>query len=345
LQVQAPRGPAQNTAMTMQQITLVSPALADANNGNWQTASRWAHMLASRYRVRVLPEWSAGDEDLLLALHARRSAASIEAWSRQRPHRPLVVVLTGTDLYGDVASDASARRSLELADRLVVLNETGIADLPARFRHKAVVCLQSCTQRKTLPKSSQVLRAVMVGHLRAVKDPRTYFNAARHLAAQPSVRLDHIGRSLEPELGQEAEALSLEFLGYRWLGELDHEDVRRRIQRAHVLVHPSLMEGGAHVVIEAIRSGTPVIASRIPGNVGLLGADYAGYFEPGDAKGLARLLLQCRVDAAMLSNLRAQCAVRSPLFDPARERQTLLQLVADLSDNFRNTDDASRQTP
>jgi putative glycosyltransferase (TIGR04348 family) len=255
-----------------------------------------------------------------------------------------MVVLTGTDLYGDITSDASAQRSLELADRLVVLNESGVEDLPARFRYKAVVCLQSCSQRKTLPKSSRVLRAVMVGQLRAVKDPRTYFIAARHLAAQPSIRLDHIGRSLEPELGQEAEALSLEFLGYRWLGELDHADVRRRIQRAHVLVHPSLMEGGAHAVIEAIRSGTPVIASRIPGNVGLLGADYSGYFEPGDAKGLARLLLQCRVDAGMLAKLRAQCTARSPLFDPAQERQTLLQLVSNLSDKPRNTDDPPRQT-
>jgi glycosyltransferase involved in cell wall biosynthesis len=58
---------------------------------------------------------------------------------------------------------------------------------------------------------------------------------------------------------------------YRWLGALPHESTRRRIQAAHVLVHSSRMEGGAHVVIEAVTSGTPVLASRIPGNLGLLG--------------------------------------------------------------------------
>jgi putative glycosyltransferase (TIGR04348 family) len=327
----------ENSSVRLKQIALVSPALADANNGNWQTALRWSRMLAGQYRVRLLAHWdgqddgddAAGDE-VLIALHARRSAASIEAWAKRTEHGPLVVVLTGTDLYRDIASDAQALHSLAVADRLVVLNECAIEDLPKAFQSKAVVCLQSSTARKTLPKNPRALRALMVGHLREEKDPRTYFNAARHLAAQPTIKLDHIGRSLQPELGQEAEALSQEGLGYQWLGELDHEAARRRIQRAHVLVHPSLMEGGAHAVIEAVRSGTPVLASRIPGNVGLLGRDYRGYFEPSDAKGLARLLLHCHEDADMLRSLQIQCAARSPLFEPAREQQTLLTLLAGL---------------
>jgi glycosyltransferase involved in cell wall biosynthesis len=94
------------------------------------------------------------------------------------------------------------------------------------------------------------------------------------------------------------------------------------------------MEGGAQVVMEAVCSGTPVLASRIDGNVGLLGADYAGYFEPGDAAGLAHLLRQTRASQGqphgLLARLAAQCAARAPLFAPAAERQSLLDLMAEL---------------
>jgi glycosyltransferase involved in cell wall biosynthesis len=90
------------------------------------------------------------------------------------------------------------------------------------------------------------------------------------------------------------------------------------------------MEGGAHVVIEAVRSGTPVIASRIDGNLGLLGQAYDGCFAPGDAAGLATLLQQARGDADMLPHLQAQCAARAPLFAPEAEAATLHQLLAGL---------------
>jgi glycosyltransferase involved in cell wall biosynthesis len=115
--------------------------------------------------------------------------------------------------------------------------------------------------------------------------------------------------------------------------------VRQRIQRAHVLVHTSHMEGGAHVIMEAITSGTPVLASRIPGNVGMLGEDYAGYFPPGDAAALADLLRRCatRPDApgsaagsVYLRQLKAQCARRAVLFAPAREQRSLHHLIQDL---------------
>ena len=42
-------------AQPIESVVIVTPALADANNGNWQTARRWARMLASAYRVQLLP--------------------------------------------------------------------------------------------------------------------------------------------------------------------------------------------------------------------------------------------------------------------------------------------------
>jgi putative glycosyltransferase (TIGR04348 family) len=316
--------------MARPSIVIVTPALAAANNGNWQTASRWAHMLGADYRVRLADQWSGGDEALMVALHARRSAAAVAAWRAAHPTRPLVLVMTGTDLYRDIESDVAAQRSLALADRLVVLQPLGIRSLPPQHRAKTVVCLQSSHPRQTLPKTTRHLRALMVGHLREEKAPQTYFDAALALAGRSDIQLDHIGAALDPALGAAAQATARAQPHYRWLGALPHATTLRRIQRAHVLVHCSRMEGGAHVVIEAIVSGTPVLASRIDGNVGLLGADYPGLFDFGDAAGLATLLQRCRDEPGMLPALARHCAARAADYHPQRERQTLRTLLASL---------------
>jgi putative glycosyltransferase (TIGR04348 family) len=311
-------------------IVIVTPALADANNGNWQTARRWARFLSAAYRVRLAARWDAGDEALMIALHARRSAASVAAWRQVHPARPLLLVLTGTDLYRDIELDADAQRSLQAADALVVLNSLGPRRLPQALRARCEVVLQSCNARQTLPKTGRHLRALMVGHLREEKDPLTYLRAAQRLYARRDLRFDHIGDALDPALGEQAAALAARQSNYRWLGALAYAAVRRHIQAAHVLVHASRMEGGAHVVIEAVRSGTPVLASRIDGNVGLLGDEYRGYFPAGDDAALAALLQRCRDDPDMLSGLRAQTDTRAALFAPATEAANLQGIVARL---------------
>ena len=316
--------------MRSSDIVIVTPALADANNGNWQTARRWADMLSQAYCVRLAAGWDGGDEALMIALHARRSAASVAQWRALRPRAALVVVLTGTDLYRDIVHDAHAQASMRSADRLVVLNELGGRSVPAGLQAKVQVILQSCAARQTQSKTVRHLRALMVGHLRAEKSPQTYFDAVRRLAHRGDSLLDHVGAALEPELGVQASSLMSTCPHYRWLGPLPHESARRRIQAAHVVVHPSRMEGGAHVIIEAVRSGTPVIASRIDGNVGLLGELYEGYFPLDDDGALATLLQRLRDDPAMLVRLKQQCEARAALFDPARERKSLLELCAGL---------------
>ncbi|OGA97386.1 MAG: glycosyl transferase family 1, partial [Burkholderiales bacterium RIFCSPHIGHO2_12_FULL_61_11] len=248
----------------------------------------------------------------------------------------LAMVLTGTDLYRDIHSDEAAQRSLALAQRLVVLQGRGPDALPAALRPKARVIFQSTRARQALVKSQKHLRAVMVGHLRDEKSPQTLFAAARLLKDDPTLFIDHIGDALEPALGEAARATAAACPHYRWLGGLAHEATRRRIQRAHVLVHASRIEGGAHVIMEAVCSGTPVLASRIAGNQGMLGDDYVGYFELDDAQALAGLLRRCRDSqtnpgsAGWLARLNAQCAQRARLFTPDAERAALLQLVTEL---------------
>jgi putative glycosyltransferase (TIGR04348 family) len=325
---------------TPARIVIVSPALADANNGNWQTARRWQELLAP-HEVRIVKNWpdpaarraKARPDDVMLALHARRSAGSIAAWAaRPAGSQGLAVVLTGTDLYRDIQADENARRSLALAAQLVVLQERGPDDMPAGLRDKTRVIFQSSTALPPADKPAvgTQLRAVMVGHLREEKSPQTLFEAAHLLAGEAGLFIDHIGEALDAALGEQARATAAACPHYRWLGGQPHAATRRHIQRAHVLVHTSRMEGGAHVVMEAVLSATPVLASRIPGNIGMLGEDYAGYFAPGNAQALADLLKRCRQDAGWLVQLQAQCALRAPLFAPEAEAAALHQLVQDL---------------
>jgi putative glycosyltransferase (TIGR04348 family) len=330
--------------MSRPSVVIVSPAGAAANNGNWHTASRWQELLAPVLDVRVARQWPDGEErgeTVLLALHARRSADSVQAWARVHGECGLAVVLTGTDLYQDICVDAQAQLSLALANRLVVLQELGVEALPQEWRDKARVIYQSMPLQPPVPKDAELLQALMVGHLREVKSPQTLFQAARLLAGHGEIRIDHIGEALEPALGEQALATQRDCPNYRWLGALPHEETRERIRRAHLLIHASVVEGGANVIMEAVCSATPVLASRIPGNVGMLGDDYQGYFPHGDAAELADLLLRCRQgqqapaegpSPALLARLGAQCALRAPLFAPAAERAALLRLVAELMD-------------
>jgi putative glycosyltransferase (TIGR04348 family) len=329
-------------------IVIVTPALAEANNGNWQTAQRWRALLAP-HAVRIVQQWPDADarpasespdqrDQVMLALHARRSAGSVAAWAARQPAGAsgLAVVLTGTDLYRDIHADAEAQKSLALAAQLVVLQSSGPDALSADLQAKTRVIFQSCAALPAVskPPATTQLRALMVGHLRHEKSPQTLFATARLLKDEAQLFIDHVGDALDPTLGAAALATAAACPNYRWLGSQPYTTTRRHIQRAHVLVHASLIEGGAHVVMEAVLSGTPVLASRIPGNVGMLGDDYAGYFEPGDAAGLAQLLKRCRGVAGAgdewLAQLNAQCALRAPLFSPEAERAALLQLVRDL---------------
>ena len=245
----------------------------------------------------------------------------------------LGLVLTGTDLYRDIAHDPQAQRSLDLAKSLVVLQGLGANALPPQHQSKTRVIYQSTGTRQTLAKTNRHLRVVMVGHLREEKDPLTLMAAARLLPPDSRILIDHIGAPLDARLGDAAQATQAQCPHYRWLGAVPHTQTLQRIQRAHLLVHTSRLEGGAHVLMEAICSGTPVLASRIDGNLGLLGADYAGLFEAGDAQGLVDLLLRCRAPQnqnALVAHLGHQCALRAPLFEPQAERAALHRWVQDL---------------
>jgi putative glycosyltransferase (TIGR04348 family) len=287
-------------------------------------------MLRDRYTIIVQTEWSGEPADALIALHARRSAASVALYREREPQRKLAVVLTGTDLYKDLPGSAEATRSLDLADFIVVLQEDAPHLLPAAWRRKAQVIFQSAPALAPRRRGTQRLDCVVVGHLREEKDPRTLFRACALIAPHVDLRIRHIGAPLDPDLGQEARALALRDPRYRYSGPLPRGLTRAAIAAAHVLIHPSVVEGGANVIVEAVTAGTGVIASRISGNVGMLGQDHPGYFAAGDERALARLLVRAWEDRAYRRALLAASARRKPLFAPGKEQRAIRALVKSL---------------
>ena len=297
-------------------ISLVTPAGPGLRNGNRHTALRWAAFLrAAGHRVEVSTEDISDAADLMLALHARRSYPSIRNFSRK-----LVVALTGTDIYRDIRISPEARASLEFADRLIVLQPKALEELPARFRRKARVVVQSSATRLRHAPPKQTFRLCVIGHLRGEKDPLRTLAALAHVPGD--VEVVQIGSLLDQRLTPHSNDPR-----YRWLGGLPHARALRWLASSHAMVISSRMEGGANVVCEAMRIGVPVLASRISGNVGLLGARYAGYFPLEDTRALATLITKARDNGAFYRTLERQIARLRPLVDPRREARALLSAV------------------
>lgn len=263
----------------------------------------------------------------MIALHARRSATSIEAFATCFPHRPLVVVLTGTDLYRDIRTDEPARRSLVLASRLIVLQQEGLLELPAAQASKAMVIYQSARALRPGRRSSRFFDLALVGHQRPEKDPLTAVRALLRLSGDLTVRLFHVGAALDKGLAAEVAALGARDSRYYCLGALPQAETRQRIKQCRLLLLPSLMEGGANVLIEAVTSGVPVLGSDIAGNRGMLGADYPGWFPVGDDARLADLIRAAMHDPEYYAALSRLCAERVSLFSPARECAAVCSLI------------------
>lgn len=311
-------------------ITLITPSAGRSRTGNRHTAYRWATFLRQLgHRVKVQTEWDGVPADLMLALHARRSHDSIRRFAETFPHRPLVLALTGTDLYRDIRHDAAAQLSMQLATRMIVLQDQGLHELTPALQAKTRVIYQSATPVKAQPRLKMRFQVCVIGHLREEKDPFRCALALRHLPASSKIHVIQLGRALSAEMAGEAQRLMQADSRFRWLGELPHWQTLKRLARSHLMVISSRMEGGANVICEALAAEVPVIASDISGNIGMLGTDYAGYYRYGDERALAQLLWRAESDADFYARLQTQCAARRPLFTPEQERTGLERLLAE----------------
>jgi putative glycosyltransferase (TIGR04348 family) len=315
------------------QICLVTPAPGRSRGGNRVTAQRWSRLLRGLgHRVDLATEYRGGRCDVLVALHARRSFPSVERFHRDHPDRPVILALTGTDLYGDLRVDPQAQRALEMAARVVLLQPLGLDELPDAVRAKARVIYQSATPPPGPHRPRRgVFEVCVLGHLRPVKDPLRAAAASRLLPASSRIEITHVGAALTPEMKAAARAEAAANPRYRWLGELPRWKGLRILARSRLLALTSRMEGGANVISEAVVAGVPVVASRIPGSIGLLGEEYPGYFPAGDTEALARLLHRAETTPEFYEWLRVWCAGRASLFDPERERESWARLIGEAS--------------
>lgn len=302
-------------------IHMICPAPRGSLYGNRVTAQRWASILRRLgHRLAITQQYAGEPCDLLIALHARRSAEAAWDFRRRHPEKPLLVVLTGTDVYRDIHRSRKAQRSLEIADRLVVLQPLAIEELHPELRSKARVIYQSAVPtRSRAARRNESFDACVLGHLRSVKDPLRAAYASRLLPASSRVRVLQAGEAMEEEMARKAGAEEARNRRYRWLGPLPRWKARRLIRSSRLMILSSRMEGGANAISEAVVDHVPVLASRISGSVGLLGEDYPGYFAAGDTAALARLLLRAESDPGFYADLKSRCSRLAPLFRPSRE--------------------------
>ncbi len=314
-------------------IVLITPEGPTSRTGNRVAASRWARILRRLgHRTRISSAYDGAPADVMVAVHAWRSAEAIERFKSKYPARPVVLQLSGTDIYHYLDADpVPTLRSMELADRLVALNDLAWRVVPKRLHLRLCIIHQSAEPLPSPRRPSE--RAVIVsviGHLRDVKDPLRAAEAARLLPADSRVRIEQVGRAYTPDWAARARAEMASNSRYSWRNDVPAAGVRRLLARSHAMVISSLSEGGANVISEAVVVGVPILASRVDGNVGLLGAGYPGYFPVGDTQALADLLQRLEREPRFAARLGKAIGQRASLFRPARETAAWRRLLAGL---------------
>lgn len=295
------------------------------------TALRWQGFLGELgYSAEVTESWSGGDAGLLIALHAYRSHQSIVAFKKQYPSRPIVLILTGTDIYRDIANHSEVIESMEMADRLIVLQSSAIHSVPAHLQHKVQVIYQSVEIDVKDSVTKEGFLVSVIGHLRDEKDPFCVVRSLPLLPADSKITVKHLGQAMNLQMIDQATNFNATIDRYEWLGEVSHADALKVLSNSCLMVISSRMEGGAHVVSEAIALGIPVIASDIPGNRGLLGEDYPGYYPVGNEGELATLLYRAEMVPTFYASLQKHIDLRRELITPAREKQSINELVSAL---------------
>ena len=328
-------------------IVIVTPAPPDSRYGNRITAVRWARILRRLgNHVSISQKYDAEPCDLLVALHARKSHSSLITFRRHNPSAPIIVALTGTDLYRDISTNHRAQESLDVANRIVVLQPKATERLRQSWRKKTRLIYQSVEDRQTSTsaQSNSAKRrqnnaeaqsygnfdVCVIAHLRAVKDPFRTAMAARSLPNSSKVRVLQIGGAMTAAMAKRAIKEMDTNERYRWLDEQPQSRVRSILSKSSLCVLSSRLEGGANVLSEAIAARVPILASRVDGNVGILGKDYPGYFEVGNTAQLARLLTRAETSPAYLAELAAWTKSLAGLADPSREEKAWSDLINEL---------------
>lgn len=310
-------------------ILLITPARPGSRSGNRATATRWAKRLREMgHRVDIAHDYHGQAAGMMIALHAWRSAESIQKFRQQFPDRPLIVAITGTDVYRFLHSHPETTiRSMQYADQLVGLHDLIADALPLDLRDKVNVIYQSAQPISMRNPYKRFFHVSVLGHLRDEKDPLRPALAASLLPTSSRIQVHHYGKAHTAEWFNRAKHEMASNARYTWHQEIPYYHIRQVYRRTQLLVLPSNMEGGANVISEAVVAGIPIIASNIEGSIGLLGRDYPGYYQVRDEQALAKVLLRAETDTLFYRQLEQHCIARQSMFSEDQERNGWRQVL------------------
>ncbi len=197
------------------------------------------------------------------------------------------------------ALDRFANR--RLVDRVIAVSERLRIELTDAYPEEKLRCIhngidvethrsrsQKPIDREQLGVGRDEFAVGVVGRLTAVKGIDVFLESARQIAqANPAARFVVVGdgplrRTLERQAGEQGLSGRVIFLGHR-------DDAARLVGALDLLMIPSRSEGIPMVLLEALASETPVVASRVGGIPEVVEDRRHGLLcAPGDAGALAR---------------------------------------------------------
>ncbi|MFT5129761.1 MAG: glycogen(starch) synthase [Rhodothermales bacterium] len=205
----------------------------------------------------------------------------------RRSRGPFIVSLRGADVPGH--QPEQLRRQHQLAGPVirflwkraaaVVANSAGLADTATRFAPDIPVAIvPNGVDTSFFAPSVKPLRTpqmLYVGRLSQEKGVDCLLQAVAKLEGDWQLGI----------VGDGPERPALEAMAddrVRFLGWQDKAKLRQRYQEASIFVLPSRYEGMANVVLEAMASGLPVVATTVGGNAELIVPGETGWLVPPD---------------------------------------------------------------
>ncbi len=314
--------------MSLLDVLIYSPYHTDDVAGNTVTAQRLARQLGEseeeKWAVKIItPQDELVQARCLIVLNAWRSRQVIERFQEKNPEASVVIILTGTDINHEKIHDDQweVRQTMAKVDRLVVLQAEAVKNLPVELKSKCEVILPSVNLPPGLKHQGSEggqFRVILAGRFRPEKRPELVLAACRDLPSNTELSLEWYGAMTSDQAAH-----------FSWKGEVCQQELWQEIALSDAFLNASSEEGGANAVCEAIALGVPVIASRISGNIGLLGRCYPGYFEEGE---LSSFLEKVSQDRVLYGEMKAAVIERQPLFDDRQESQAWRSLVRALRD-------------
>ena len=304
---------------------------------NWLRLKDWV-----RYGLRVFEAYveREGRPDIVHA-HGADPAGLLAAEIRQRYKTPMVL----TEHSSRLALGAGGRTREVVASRAIAAADAGIAVSPHLAARLASympeprggwLSIPNCVARAFLEasrpaKPAEGFRLLTVGNLVPIKGHDVLLRSfARAFGGESDVSL-HIGGQGVADRDLRRLAARLELGGrVRFLGALTREEVLREMLGCNTFVLPSRFETFGVVLVEALATGTPVVATRTGGSESIVDDRMGILVEPDDVEGLAGALRWMRREWSRFDATALRDDARSR-FGPDRGTQRILEVYRGVS--------------